>query len=92
MLIPLLIVVGTRLVILALAFLLGLGHRWSSLLAFLLCVGLSMVLMYGVGIHPLGFFVSPGGWLWFVIMALVVAATVRRGGTIWDRRLAQRER
>lgn len=80
---------GAPLVVLALAFFLVLGDRWSSLLRFLLGVGLSMAPMCGVGIHPLVFFVSPGGWVRFAVMAFAVAAIVRIAETVWDRRQAQ---
>lgn len=48
-----------------------------------------MAPMCGVGIHPLVFFVSPGGWVRFAVMAFAVAAIVRIAETVWDRRQAQ---
>src|SRR2546425_12855765 len=43
------------------------GHHGALLLAFRLITGLS----------PLGFFVSYGGYMWFVVLAWVAAALVR---------------
>lgn len=71
------------------SFVLVLGDRWSALLPFVLSVGLIMLLLWwGWGLHPLGFFVSPGGWMFLGIVAVIAAVVVRLLLVVWDRRTA----
>ena len=69
------------------SFVLVLGDRWSALFPCLLSVGLIMLLLWaGWGLHPSGFFVSPGGWMLLGGVAFVAAIIVRLFLVVWDRR------
>ena len=54
-----------------------LKHRIPTLLPFLAVVAALLFAFRLTGLSPLGFFVSPGGYLWFVILAWIAAALVR---------------
>ena len=65
-------------IILAVVWWLVLKHTSATLLPFL---GITAALLLAVrlitGLSPLGFFVSSGGYMWFVVLAWVAAALVR---------------
>jgi hypothetical protein len=77
------------LVSLSLSFLVVFGDRWSALGPFALAVGLLILLLWwGLGLHPLGFLVSPGGWLFLGGVSFIAALVVRLLLVFWDRRTA----
>jgi len=64
-------------IILGIVWWLMLKHRPSALVPFLIAVGVLLLILRLAGLSPLGFFVSAGGYLWFVVLAWVAAALVR---------------
>jgi len=54
-----------------------LKHNRSTLLPFLAVIAALLLAVRLAGLSPLGFFVSFGGYLWFVALAWVAAAVVR---------------
>lgn len=78
--VPILILLG--------AFLLAFQHSWKFLVPFLTGVGLLLLVLYAIGIHPLGFFVSVGGWILFAAASVFVAVGVRLVSVLVARRTA----
>ena len=54
-----------------------LKHTLTRLLPFLAVVVALVYSVRLVGLSPLGFFVSVGGYLWLVVLAWIAAALVR---------------
>jgi hypothetical protein len=54
-----------------------LKHRLSRLLPFLILMAAWLLIFKMVGLSPMGFFVSVGGYLWLVVLAWIAAALVR---------------
>ena len=65
-------------IILAVVWWLVLKHTGATLLPFLaITAALLLAVRLITGLSPLGFFVSHGGYMWFVVLAWVAAALVR---------------
>ncbi len=79
----LVIVVGVSLPLLFATFWIALHHRWALLAPFILVVGFLMVTLHIAGLHPLAFFVSAAGWLFFFGLACIAAAIVRLLENAW---------
>ena len=71
------LVVGVPLLIFFAIFWIALKHRLSMLGPFLIVLMLSMGSLGLAGLNPLGFFVSPGGWLLFAGLCWLTALFVR---------------
>jgi hypothetical protein len=64
-------------IILAMVWWLVLKHSRSSLVSFLAVVGALLLLLRLAGLSPLAFFVSAGGYVWFIVLAWIAAVLVR---------------
>ena len=64
-------------IMLALVWAVLLKHRPRLVLPFVTTVAVFLLWLWMVGVSPLGFLVSVGGYLWFLILASVSAGVVR---------------
>ena len=64
-------------IILSIPWFLVLKHRRSTLVPFLAVIAVVLLAVRLTGLSPLGFFVSVGGYFWFVVVAFIGAALVR---------------
>jgi hypothetical protein len=55
-------------------------HKRSTLLPFLISIAVLMFVFTLVGLEPLAFFVSYGGYVLFAVVSLLVALVVRAVG------------
>jgi hypothetical protein len=62
---------------LALVWAVLLKHRPRLVLPFVTTVAVFLLCLWVAGVSPLGFMVSGGGYLWFLILAMVSAGVVR---------------